>query len=743
MILEENSDSLELKDYTERAYLDYSMYVINDRALPFVGDGLKPVQRRIIYAMQRLGITHQSKYAKSARTIGEVIGKYHPHGETACYESMVVMAQPFSYRYPLIDGQGNWGATDEPKSFAAQRYTESRLTKIAALLFTEIQQGTVDFTPNFDGTLQEPVTLPAQAPFLLMNGCTGIAVGMATDILPHNLRSVINACIALLSSPSITSEELLDIIAGPDFPTGGIITSSREELLRMYETGQGSVRCRARYELNDGEIIVTELPYQSSPARILEQIARQMQAKKLPYLDDIRDESDHENPTRLVLVPRSNRVEVDRLMHHLFATTDLERSFRWNFNVIGLNSRPKVFSLKEFLKEWLQYRKIVVRRRLTYRIEQIDRRIEIINGLLIAHLNIDEVLQIVREEEQPKLVLIQRFKLTEVQANAILDLRIRQLSRLEHVKLSEEQATLAAERVEKSKVLNSPRGLNSLIRQELRQILDSFGDDRKTDIDHGAATALAYTETDIVTKEPVTVVLSERGWIRVRKGHEDDISQQLNYREGDSCLISLQARMNEQCIFFDNLGRTYTLPIATLPSAKGYGEPLTKHLSPPSGSQFIGLASTAAQEMIVSNSHGEGFRLPITEVITQMKGGKAVVILDESRVLLQPMVAPTNGLLALITQSGRLLVIRINDVPIRKKGKGVRLISLPKKDLFEETDKLSFARCVDDATKFVLYSGKRKKIFRNQDLTDYLGNRGTRGKLLPKGFRKVDSVDLE
>lgn len=743
MILEENSDSLELKDYTERAYLDYSMYVINDRALPFVGDGLKPVQRRIIYAMQRLGITHQSKYAKSARTIGEVIGKYHPHGETACYESMVVMAQPFSYRYPLIDGQGNWGATDEPKSFAAQRYTESRLTKIAALLFAEIQQGTVDFIPNFDGTLQEPVTLPAQAPFLLMNGCTGIAVGMATDILPHNLRSVINACIALLSSPSITTEELLEIIEGPDFPTGGIITSSREELLTMYETGQGSVRCRARYEYNDGEIIVTELPYQSSPARILEQIAQQMQAKKLPYLEDIRDESDHENPTRLVLVPRSNRVEVDRLMHHLFATTDLERSFRWNFNVIGLNSRPKVYSLKEFLKEWLQYRKIVVRRRLTYRIEQIDRRIEIINGLLIAHLNIDEVLQIVREEEQPKLVLIQRFNLTEIQANAILDLRIRQLSHLEHVKLSEEKTTLAAERLEKSKVLNSPRGLNSLIRQELQLIHDSYGDDRKTDLDHSAMTASAYTETDLVTKEPVTVVLSERGWIRVRKGHEEDISQQLNYRDGDSCLISLQARMNEQCIFFDNLGRTYTLSIATLPSAKGYGEPLTKHLSPPSGSQFIGLASTAAQEMIVSNSHGEGFRLPITDSITQMKGGKSVVILEESRVLLQPVVVPKNSFLALITQSGRLLVIRVNDVPIRKKGKGVRLISLPKKDLFEETDRLCFSRCVDDSTKLVLYSGKRKKIFRHQDLADYLGNRGTRGKYLPKGFRKVESVDLE
>ena len=742
MILEENTESLELKDYTESAYLDYSMYVINDRALPFIGDGLKPVQRRIIFAMQRLGITHQAKYAKSARTIGDVIGKYHPHGEAACYESMVVMAQPFSYRYPLVDGQGNWGASDEPKSFAAQRYTESRLTKIASLQYQELDRGTVEFTPNFDGTLTEPTTLPAQAPFLLLNGCTGIAVGMATDILPHNLHNVIESCIAFLNNPQISTEELLEIIEGPDFPTGGIITSTREELLQMYDTGHGSVRCRARYERDNGEIIVTELPYQSSPSRVLEQIAQQMQAKKLPYLEDIRDESDHENPTRLVLVPRSNRVDIDRLMLHLFASTDLERSFRWNFNVIGLDSRPKIFSLKTFLSDWLKYRKTVVRRRIAFRIEQIERRVEVINGLIIAHLNIDEVLRIVREEDHPKAILIQRFMLTEVQANAILDLRIRQLSRLEHIKLSEEKDSLEAERIEKSKVFNSKRLLNTLIRTELQEILSSFGDERRTEIVHFAPAASAYTETDLVTKEAVTVVLSERGWIRVRKGHEADIPQQLNYREGDSRLIALQARLNEQCVFFDSLGRTYTLPIASLPSAKGYGEPLTKHLSPPSGSQFIGLASTDTAEVIVSNTFGEGFRLPLSAAITQMKGGKSVVILEESRELLLPVVAAEQGLLALFTKSGRLLVINVGDVPIRKSGKGVRLIHLPKSDLFDDLDKLCFTVCVGNNDNVIVHSGKRKKILKSRDLAEYAGNRGTRGKLLPKGFRNVDQVEL-
>ena len=503
-------DDVALEEYTEKAYLDYSMYVINDRALPFIGDGLKPVQRRIVYAMQQLGITYQAKYSKSARTVGDVIGKFHPHGESACYESMVLMAQPFSFRYPLVDGQGNWGAPDEPKSFAAQRYTESRLTQQASLLYQELGQGTVDFVPNFDGTLEEPVCLPAKVPFLLLNGSTGIAVGMATDVLPHNLTEVAQACIDLLRKPSLTMEDLMERVCGPDFPTGGLLTSSREELLDSYARGRGTVRCRARFEYENGEIVITELPFQTSPSRILESIAQQISAKRLPMLVDLRDESDHENPTRLVLVPRSNRVDVDRLMSHLFATTDLERTYRLNFNVIGLDHRPRVMSLKELLVEWLAFRRITVRRRIIHRIDQIDRRLEIILGLLVAHFNIEEIIRIVRESENPKAELMKTYMLSDLQATSILELRVRQLSRLEQEKLESEQSALTDERKELELILHSDARTKTLIRKELEQVIKEYGDDRRTEVIDEVATASAFSEEDLISNDPVTVVLSKK-----------------------------------------------------------------------------------------------------------------------------------------------------------------------------------------------------------------------------------------
>lgn len=732
-------DLLELRDYTEKAYLDYSMYVINDRALPFLGDGLKPVQRRIIFAMQQLGITHEAKYAKSARTIGDVIGKYHPHGEAACYESMVVMAQPFSYRYPLVDGQGNWGAQDEPKSFAAQRYTECRLTAIASLLYKELRQGTVDFTPNFDGTISEPVAMPAQLPFLLLNGSSGIAVGMATDVLPHNLVDIVNASVAILKNSRLTLDELVDEVHGPDFPTGGCIISSREDLMRIYETGHGSIRCRAVYEVNGDEIVITELPYQSSPTKVLEQIANQMQAKKLPQLDDLRDESDHENPTRLVLIPRSKRVDIDRLMQHLFASTNLERSYRWNFNVIGSSLRPKTYSLKQFIVEWLEFRKYTVRRRITHRIAQIDRRLEIIDGLLIAHLSIEEVIRIVRWEDKPKQALIDRYQLTELQATAILDLRIRQLSRLEKDLLEKEKIELGDERSENQQLLDSTRRLNRLIEQELLDLAKKFGDSRRTKIDSEAPAAQAYSEIDLVAKEQVTVILSQKGWIKVRKGHETN-PESLNYREGDSYLTSLRVRLHETCLFFDSAGRTYSLAIANLPSGKGYGEPLSMHLTPPSGARFIGLFSGQEEFALIANDGGEGFRLPLSIAQTQMKAGKAVAIFDESRALVEPCVAKIDGLVVLISRLGRILVLKPEDIPIRKKGKGVKLIGLSKQDLLDESDALQFVQSVRANEKMILNSGKRKKILRQQELLTYRGSRATRGRSLPRGFKTVDTV---
>lgn len=736
----DTDERLALDEYTEKAYLDYSMYVINDRALPFIGDGLKPVQRRIVYAMQQLGFTYQAKYAKSARTIGDVTGKFHPHGEDACYESMVLMAQSFSFRYPLVDGQGNWGAPDEPKSFAAQRYTEARLTKEASLLYGEIAQGTVDFIPNFDGTLKEPICLPARIPFLLLNGSTGIAVGMATDVLPHNLCEVGNACIELLKNPRASVEELMSIVRGPDFPTGGAIVSSWDEIQAAYETGRGVVRCRARYERENGEIVVNELPFQSSPSRILEQIAQQMAAKRLPMLVDLRDESDHENPTRLVLIPRSSRVDVDRLMSHLYATTDLERSYRLNFNVIGLDQRPRVMSLKGILTEWLQFRKLVVRRRITHRIAQIDRRLEIIDGLLVAHLNIDEVIRIVRDEDDPKSALVERFSLTELQANAILDLRVRQLSRLEQESLASERNKLSEERQDLDSTLNSTRRTNTLIRKEIEAVIAEFGDARRTLIEDGATEASAFSEIDLISNEPVTVVLSRKGWVRSAKGHEVD-PDALSYREGDEFLASVRARTNDQCLFFDSTGRIYSLPAHSLPSARGQGEPLTSSLSPPPDSRFVGLTVGGQGEVLVANNHGKGFILALPSAHVKVKSGKSVVVLPHDSELLPPSTISRDGSVILVTDAGRMLVLDAESIPTRSRGMGVGLIGLGGKGS-ADADELTHALGIGPEDSVRITSGKRTMTLKGQKLQEYAGRRSNRGRKLPRGYTKVDNVEI-
>ncbi len=736
------AESLDLHKYTSQAYLDYSLYVIHDRAVPFLGDGLKPVQRRIIYAMQQLGITHQAKYAKSARTVGDVIGKYHPHGEQACYESMVLMAQPFSFRYPLIDGQGNWGSPDDPKSFAAQRYTEARLTREATLLYDELNQGTVDFTPNFDGTIKEPVCFPSKVPFLLLNGSMGIAVGMATDVLPHNLKEIVNACMLMLSNASAKVEDLLEVVKGPDFPTGGIISVTSDELKRIYETGQGTLRSRARFEHEDGNIIITQIPYMSSPSRILEQIAEQMHAKRLPMLVDLRDESDHESPVRLVLVPRSNRVDSERLMQHLYATTDLERTCRLNLNVIGLDSKPRVYALNKLLKDWLTFRKTIVYRRLQHRVSQIEYRLEVVEGLVIAHLNIDEVIRIVREEDKPKAVLQETFEITELQATSILELRIRQLSRLEHSKLTAELSTLNAELEELTRILNSTRALNHLIRKELQAIADTYGDQRRTEIDTHAEVAEAFSESDLVSNEPVTLILSQKGWIRVAKGHSIVDPTSLNYREGDEYLTSSHARRNDACIFFDSTGRSYSAPIVNLPSARRQGEPLTSTLTPPAGARFVGLVPANAGEVILANSGGIGFRLPVEAAVTNIRAGKTVMVMEEDQVLLHPSIVHPQGLIVLITKTSRILVLSVGDIPQRRRGKGVRLVGLSLRTPDKTADSLKEVVCVAPKTKVLITSGKRKLTLNHKKLSEYIGSRGRMGHKLPRGYSQVDSLEL-
>ena len=740
----EGVEKLPLKAFAEKAYLEYSMYVILDRALPHVGDGLKPVQRRIIYAMSELGLAATSKHKKSARTVGDVIGKFHPHGDSACYEALVLMAQPFSYRYPIVDGQGNFGSSDEPKSFAAMRYTESRLTRYAEVLLSELGEGTVDWVPNFDGTLDEPSLLPARLPNVLLNGATGIAVGMATDIPPHNLREVAAACVRLLDDPKATVAQLLEHVQGPDFPTGAEIISSREDLARIYGTGNGTFRARGRYEIEDGEIIVTELPHQVSGAKLLEQIAAQMRAKKLPMVEDLRDESDHEHPTRLVITPRSNRVDVEQVMAHIFATTDLERSYRVNLNVIARDGRPRVMGLKELLEEWLAFRFDTVTRRLTHRRDKLNARLHILDGLLVAYLNLDEVIRIVRYEDEPKAALIARFELSELQAEAILETKLRHLAKLEEMKIRGEQEKLAAERDEIDRILKSRTRLRKLVRDEIVADAERYGDDRRSRLVQRAA-AQAIAETELVVSEPVTIVLSRSGWVRAAKGHDID-PRSLSYKTGDEYRAVARGRSTQQAVFLDSTGRAYSLPAHTLPSARGQGEPLSGRLDPPDGASFPGvLIGEPDERWVIASSAGYGFVVKLEDLHSRNRAGKAVLKVPEGASVIAPVPVPAadGALIAAVNSDGRLLTFPVSDLPELPRGKGNKIFGISSKKLASGEESLTAVTIVAAGQSLRVLCGERHMGLSFRELGDYRGERGQRGAVLPRGWRKVDGLETE
>ncbi len=737
-------ERMPLKIFTEKAYLDYSMYVILDRALPNIGDGMKPVQRRIVYAMSELGLSATAKFKKSARTVGDVLGKFHPHGDSACYEAMVLMAQPFSTRYPFIDGQGNWGSTDDPKSFAAMRYTESRMTRYSELMLSEVGQGTVEWAPNFDGTIDEPSVLPARVPNVLLNGTTGIAVGMATDIPPHNMREVVSGCVRLLDEPKADLAALCEHIKGPDFPTDAEIITSKADILKMYETGNGSVRMRAVYEREDGDIIITALPHHVSGARVLEQIANQMTAKKLPMVEDLRDESDHENPTRLVITPRSNRVDVEALMLHLFATTDLERTYRANFNIIGIDGKPQVKDLRSMLKEWLVFRTETVRKRLQYRLDKVNRRLHLLDGLLVAFLNLDEVIQIIRSEEKPKQVLMKRFALTEEQTDYILDTKLRQLARLEEMKIRAEQEALAKERESLEKTLGSRARLKTLIRKELIADAEAYGDERRSPIVERDAAA-AMDETALTPAEPVTVILSEKGWVRSAKGHEMDPAS-IAYKSGDNFASAARGRSNQSSIFIDSTGRCYALLAHTLPSARGHGEPLSGRLNPPDGASFKGVMMGSADDRyLIASDAGYGFVSKISSMVTKNKAGKALLSLPKGAQVLPP--APVRSvetdLVVTITSEGRMLVTPLSELPELARGKGIKVIGIPSKRVAAREEYVVAMTIVPEKATLIVYSGQRHLNLKAKELAAYEGERGRRGNKLPRGFQRVDRVEVE
>jgi topoisomerase IV subunit A len=737
-------ETLPLRTYTEKAYLDYSMYMINDRALPHIADGLKPVQRRIIYAMSELGLNSAAKHMKSARTVGDVLGKFHPHGDSACYESMVLMAQPFSFRYPLVDGQGNWGAPDDPKSFAAMRYTEARLSRYAELLLAEIRQGTVDYTANFDGTLQEPRLLPARVPFVLLNGSTGIAVGMATDIPPHNLNEVVSACVHLLDNPKATVRDLMTHVRAPDFPSDAVIITPESEIRELYETGRGSLKARAVYKVESGDIVITALPHQASPAKVLEQIAAQMQAKKLPMVTDLRDESDHENPTRLVLVPRSNRVDVDRLMLHLFATTDLEKSYRVNLNLIGLDQRPRVKNLREVLSEWLTYRQQTVIRRLEYRLDKINERLHILDGLLVAYLNIDEVIRIVREEDDPKAALMAAFKLSDIQATAILDLRLRQLARLEEIKLRGEKDALEAERADIEKTLSSKARLKTLIKKELLADADEYGDARRSPLDTVAESA-AFSEEDLVSNEPITVVLSDKGWVRSAKGHDLDPTE-LNFRSGDGYAHADRGRSSDTLVFLDSTGRSYAMAPHTLPSARTQGEPLTGRLKPPPGVRFVGVVlGPPSTRLLLASNAGYGFVCTVEDLVSKNKAGKAVLSVGRDGVALTPVrLCEDAGALRVVavTNQGRMLMFPLQDLPQLARGRGNKLLNIPSAAFKSGEESLVAVQVIAETDELLVLAGQRHLRLKARDLEAYAGERARRGRKLPRGFQRVDGLAI-
>jgi len=739
----EGIERLPLRTFTEKAYLEYSMYVILDRALPHVGDGLKPVQRRIVYAMSELGLAAASKHKKSARTVGDVIGKFHPHGDSACYEALVLMAQPFSYRYPLVDGQGNFGSPDDPKSFAAMRYTESKLTRYAEVLLAELGEGTVEWTPNFDGTLDEPALLPARLPNVLLNGATGIAVGMATDIPPHNLREVAAACVRLLEEPKATLAQLLEHVQGPDFPTGAEIITSRDDLAKIYETGNGTFRARARYEMEDNEIVVTELPYQVSGSKVLEQIAAQMRAKKLPMVEDLRDESDHEHPTRLIITPRSNRVDTEQVMAHLFATTDLERSYRVNMNVIARDGRPRVMGLKPLLEEWLAFRTDTVTRRLAHRLQKVEARLHILDGLLVAYLNLDEVIRIVRYEDEPKAALIARFALSEAQAEAILETKLRHLAKLEEMKIRGEQEKLAAERDELQKILASKARLKRLVRDEIVADAERYGDDRRSKFVERAA-AQAIAETELVASEPVTVVLSRSGWVRAAKGHDID-PRALSYKTGDEFRAAARGRSTQQAVFLDSTGRAYSLPAHALPSARGQGEPLSGRLDPPDGATFPGvLIGDPEDRWVLASGAGYGFVVKLGELHSRNRAGKAILKVPEGSAVLAPVPVPAGDevMLAAVNSDGRLLSFPVAELPELPRGKGNKIFGIPSKKAATGEESLLAIAAVAPGQSLRILSGERHMGLSYRELAEYRGERGQRGGVLPRGWRKVDALEV-
>jgi len=739
-----NDEQLSMRQFTRKSYLDYSMYVILDRALPSLADGLKPVQRRIIYAMSELGLRNNAKHKKSARTVGDVLGKYHPHGDSACYEAMVLMAQPFSYRYPLVDGQGNWGSVDDPKSFAAMRYTEARLSKYAQALLTELGQGTVEWTPNFDGTLTEPVMLPAQVPNILLNGATGIAVGMSTDIPPHNLNEVISAALHLLNHPNSSLETLCQHIPGPDFPTGAEIITPQADLMKLYETGNGSVKMRAVYEIDQGEIIITALPYQVSGAKVLEQIAAQLQSKKLTMISDLRDESDHENPVRLVIVPRSNRVDINQLMAHLFATTDLEKNVRVNMNMIGLDGRPGIKDLRTLLNEWLEFRTETVRMRLKYRLDKVLARLHILDGLLIAFMNIDAVIKIIREADEPAAVLMQRFGVSDLQAEAILDLKLRHLARLEEVKIRGEQTSLAKECDQLHSLLDSEALLKRQVADELKKAAKEYGDERRSQLVERTE-AKAMTEADLAPTESVTVILSALGWVRCAKGHDVD-GASLQYKAGDQFLVQARGKSNQQVIFLDATGRSYAQNAHKIPSARGQGDPLTGYFNPPAGAQFIQvLMGTSEKLFLMGSDLGYGFVGKIEDMVAKNKAGKALISLPGKAKVLAPI--PLQGkaeeLIIIATKQGRMLVFSVNELPVLAKGKGNKLIGISPQDAKTRSDYIVALITLLPGQELLLHAGKKYLRLAYHNLKEYRGKRGHRGKYLPKGYQKVSALVLK
>ena len=740
----EGIEQMPLRTFTERAYLNYSMYVIMDRALPFIGDGLKPVQRRIVYAMSELGLNATAKYKKSARTVGDVLGKFHPHGDSACYEAMVLMAQPFSYRYPLVDGQGNWGAPDDPKSFAAMRYTESRLSKISEILLSELGQGTVDYQPNFDGTLAEPQYLPARLPHILLNGTTGIAVGMATDIPPHNINEIADAAVMLLDNPKARLDDVLEIVQGPDFPTEAEIISPKSEIRKIYEQGRGSIKMRATWKKEEGEIIISALPHQSSPSKVIAQIAEQMTAKKLPMLEDIRDEADHENPIRIVLVPRSNRVDTDALMAHLFATTDLEKSYRVNMNMIGLDHKPAVKGLLEILNEWLTFRRTTVTRRLQYRLDEVLSRLHILEGLMIAFLNIDEVIEIIRHEDDPKAELMARFNLSDEQADAILNLRLRHLAKLEENQLKAEQDELEKERLNLEAILGSERRLNTLIKKEIQEDAKKYASPRMSQLVEREE-AKMISESDMTPAEPVTVILSEMGWVRCAKGHDID-PKSLSYKAGDNYRAHACGKSNQAVVFIDSTGRSYALDPLSLPSARSQGEPLTGKLNLPAGAtiEYVLMASEQ-QELLMASDAGYGFICKFEDLIARNKAGKALISLPENAKVMEPKtLANATALVVAMTSAGRMLIFPAKDLPALSKGKGNKIVTIPAANAKERSELLLKLLLISDQASLEFHSGKRKIVLKPEDLQKFRAERGRKGSTLPRGLHSnVEIVVIE